>query len=130
MNRTGGTSIGSSEAPITTNFPFTARPPRIALIAFPLGTVPSMTLAPPRNECWVFCKILYGIAQKYDIRFKEIHSSKGVAVFKAIDSSFHIIYQARYNTKWRDQANYRITISTPIAINNRMEVSYPPNYYF
>jgi hypothetical protein len=33
-------------------------------------------------ECWVFCKILYGIAQKYDIRFKEIHLSKGVAECK------------------------------------------------
>lgn len=57
-------------------------------------------------ECWVFCKILYGVAQKYDIRLKEIHSSKGVAVFKAVDGSFHIIYQARYNTKWRDQGTY------------------------
>lgn len=57
-------------------------------------------------ECWVFCRILYGVAQKYDIRFKEIHSSKGVAEFKAVDGSFHIIYQPRYKTKWRDQDRY------------------------
>ena len=57
-------------------------------------------------ECWVFCRILYRVAQRYDIRFKEIHSSKGVAEFKAVDGSFHIIYQARYNTEWRDQDTY------------------------
>lgn len=47
MKGAGGTSIGSSEAPIITNFLSTARPPRMALIAFPLGTVASITLAPP-----------------------------------------------------------------------------------
>ncbi len=57
-------------------------------------------------ECWVFCKILYEVAQKYSVRFKEIHSSKGVVEFKAVDGSFHIIYQARYNTKCRDQDRY------------------------
>jgi len=39
-------------------------------------------------EGWVFCKILHAVAQKYDVRFNEIHSSKGVAEFKAKDGSF------------------------------------------
>jgi hypothetical protein len=70
-------------------------------------------------ECWVFCKILFGVAQKYDIKFNEIHSSKGVAEFKAKDGSFHIIYQARYNTKWRDQGNYIEDVLSYCLLNCR-----------
>jgi hypothetical protein len=54
-------------------------------------------------ECWVFCKILYSITQRYEITFKEIHSSKGVADFRASDRSFHLVYQAHYIIHWKDQ---------------------------
>jgi hypothetical protein len=66
-----------------------------------------MTLANLNDlyECWVFCKILYAIVQICDLRFKEIRSSKGLVDFKANDT-FHVIYQRRYNTNWRDQDKY------------------------
>jgi len=55
-------------------------------------------------ECWIFCKILYAIAQMHTLKFSEVHSSRGGLVdFKANDDLFHIIYQARYDTGWRDQ---------------------------
>lgn len=54
-------------------------------------------------ECWIFCKILYAIAQTHNLKFREIHSSKGLVDFRADDGSFHIIYQARYDSGWRDQ---------------------------
>ena len=44
---TSGGTFGSLDAPIMTIFPLTARPSRILLIAFSLGTVASMTLAHP-----------------------------------------------------------------------------------
>ena len=55
-------------------------------------------------ECWIFCKILYAIAQMYTLKFSEVHSSRrGLVDFKTNDGLFHIIYQARYDTGWRDQ---------------------------
>jgi hypothetical protein len=67
-----------------------------------------MTLANLNDlyECWVFCKILYAIAQICDIRFKEIRSSIGLVDFKGNNDTFHVIYQRRYNTDWRDQDKY------------------------
>ena len=38
---------GHREAPMTSSFPLTARPPTIALMALPLGTVSRMARAPP-----------------------------------------------------------------------------------
>src|SRR5258706_3110501 len=46
-NWLGDTSIGSIDAPTTSIVPFTPRPPINADIAFPLGAVARITLAPP-----------------------------------------------------------------------------------
>ena len=54
-------------------------------------------------ECWIFCKILYAIAKTHNLKFRQIHSSRGLVDFRADDGSFHIIYQARYDSGWRDQ---------------------------
>jgi hypothetical protein len=64
-----------------------------------------MNLADPNDlyECWVFCKILYAIAEKYDMKLTEVRSSKGIVTFKNADNSFHLIYQARYPTEWTDE---------------------------
>jgi hypothetical protein len=60
MNKVGGTSSASSDTPIIINFPLTARPPNTSPIAFPLGTVPRMILAPPSltSSSTVFCDLL------------------------------------------------------------------------
>jgi hypothetical protein len=50
-------------------------------------------------ECWIFCKILYAIAQTHTLKLVEVHSSRGGLVdFKANDGLFHIIYQ---DFKWK-----------------------------
>lgn len=54
-------------------------------------------------ECWVFCKILYAFAEKYDLKLTEVRSSKGIVTFQNTDNSFHLIYQARYPTEWTDE---------------------------
>jgi hypothetical protein len=63
-----------------------------------------MKLKDPNDlyECWIFCKILYAIAQIHNLRFREIRSDRGVE-FRADDGSFHIIYQAHYDSGWKDQ---------------------------
>src|SRR5215217_1184437 len=49
--------LAHQDPPIMTSFPLTARPPRISVIAFPLGTVASITLAPPSllSSSTAFC---------------------------------------------------------------------------
>ena len=42
------TSIGSADAPTTTNVPLVPKPPISDVIAFPLGAVARITRAPPR----------------------------------------------------------------------------------
>ena len=54
-------------------------------------------------ECWVFCKILYAIAEKYDLKLTEIRSSKGIITFRDTDNSFQLIYQGRYPTEGTDE---------------------------
>src|SRR5215469_13537957 len=60
MNKVGGTSSGSSDTPIIINLPLTASPPNTAPIAFPLGTVPRMILAPQSltSSSTVSCDLL------------------------------------------------------------------------
>lgn len=64
-----------------------------------------MSLTDPNDlyECWLFCKILYSISLKYDIKFKESNSSIEPIRFKATNGSFHILYQPRFQTEWIDQ---------------------------
>jgi hypothetical protein len=53
-------------------------------------------------ECWVFCKILYSITQRYGLKFKESRSHRGLATYKSHGDEFKIIYQARYATSLTD----------------------------
>ncbi len=61
INKSGGNSIGSSDAPIITRFLLTARLPRISLMAFAHGTVASMTLALHNllSSSTAFCERLF-----------------------------------------------------------------------
>jgi hypothetical protein len=54
-------------------------------------------------ECWVFCKILYAIAEKYELKLTEVRSSNGIVTFNDDDNSFRLIYQPRYPTEWTDE---------------------------
>src|SRR5689334_24172296 len=55
-------TFGSLDAPIMTIFPLTARPSRISLIAFSLGTVASMTFAHPNL---LNCSSIFFPCQRY-----------------------------------------------------------------
>ena len=54
-------------------------------------------------ECWVFCKILHAISERFALKLKEVRSVKGIITFRENNNSFELIYQARYATDWIDE---------------------------
>jgi hypothetical protein len=57
-------------------------------------------------ECWIFCKVLYAISEIFDLKFTEASGSRGAAIFRSNDGFVKIIYQATYDTDWKDQGKF------------------------
>jgi predicted component of viral defense system (DUF524 family) len=57
-------------------------------------------------ECWIFCKVLYAISEIFDLKVTEASRSRGAAIFRSNDSFVKIIYQATYDTDWKDQGKF------------------------
>jgi hypothetical protein len=67
-------------------------------------------------ECWVFCKILYALADEFDLKLTEISNSPGKNVFVSSDNRIKIIYQARYETPWQRSDNTFIRDVPDVAV--------------
>jgi hypothetical protein len=54
-------------------------------------------------ECWVFVKVLNETSNIFDLKLKEVNSSKGVCTFMSKDKTLRLIYQAKIFSKWKDE---------------------------
>jgi len=59
-------------------------------------------------ECWIYVKLLFEISKKFDIKLKEVNSNRGACTFVSNDRSLNLIYQAKYDSRWKKQNNDEI----------------------